>query len=357
MQTPDGSFYGTTYSQYGNAGEEFPAGTIYRLDPTTGAVVFVETFPNAGPHRQPKSPLLPYNGGLLGVTYATNKRGGIIFYLNPSGTLDVWHTFGRSVNSIDGNSPFAPLVVGPQGDIFGLTRSGGTLGFGVAYKLNPKSKHVQILHNFPFKGPSSPDNLLLGKDGNFYAVAFSSAVPFVGYMFKMTPAGAVTILYRFKNSSPDLTLMQAEDGTFYGTTGGNRLSGATYPYGSLFKMTGTPPNVMVTILHGFGQGNDGKYPVGPVVVGPNGNLYGETQEGGTGSDTGGDGILYEITTDGSTYTILHNFKDGSITNDGAFPAGGLTLGADNNFYGATSEGGAYGSGPFSGGGTLFRLTP
>jgi uncharacterized repeat protein (TIGR03803 family) len=233
--------------------------------------------------------------------------------------------------------------VGPEGDIYGVTKYGGTHGYGVAYKLNPKTKHLQILHNFPLNGLSSPYNLLLGKDGNFYAVAPS-------YIFKMTPAGAVTILYHFKDSSLDLTLMQAKDGAFYGTTLPER-SGATYPYGSLFKMTGTPPNVEVTVLHGFGQGNDGQYPIGRVVVGPNGNLYGETEAGGTGSDTGGDGILYEITTDGSTYTILHNFRDGSITNDGAYPAGGLTLGADNNFYGATSEGGAYSSG------TLFKLTP
>ena len=67
-------------------------------------------------------------------------------------------------------------------------------------------------------------------------------------------------------------------------------------------MTGTPPNVTVTTLHVFGQGQDGTDPRGPVGVGPNGNLYGETASGGTGKD----GTIYELTTDGSTYTILHN---------------------------------------------------
>jgi uncharacterized repeat protein (TIGR03803 family) len=89
-------------------------------------------------------------------------------------------------------------------------------------------------------------------------------------------------------------------------------------------------------------------------VGPNGNLYGETFFGGTG----GDGIIYEITPDGSTYTILHNFNDGTIPNDGSAPSGGLTLGADNNLYGTTGQGGAYGVGPGSFGyGTLFKLSP
>jgi hypothetical protein len=74
-------------------------------------------------------------------------------------------------------------------------------------------------------------------------------------------------------------------------------------------------------------------------------------------DKGGDGILYEITPDGSSYTILHNFKDGSIPNDGADPNGGLTLGADNNLYGATYAGGAYNPGPNGGWGTLFKLSP
>jgi uncharacterized repeat protein (TIGR03803 family) len=204
------------------------------------------------------------------------------------------------------------------------------------------------VHQFSSTGPFFPYRLLLGKDGNFYGVASSVQGDLI---FQMTPAGTVTTLYTPPDFPITLTLMQANDGSFYGTT---QFSHIANLYGTLFKMAGTPPNVTVTILHVFGQRKDGKDPSGPVVVGPNGNLYGETFSGGTA----GAGTIYEITTDGSTYSVLHNFKDGTIPHDGSSPSGGLTLGADNNLYGATAQGGAYGTGPGSFGyGTLFKLSP
>jgi uncharacterized repeat protein (TIGR03803 family) len=349
VQASDGSFYATTGAQLGNHGNKFPAGTIYRFEPTTGQVVFVKSFPNTGPHRAPESPLLPFNGGFLGVTAATNTSGGIIFYLNASGTVEVWHTFGNSSVSIGGNTPIAPLVVGPNGDIYGVTRyGGGGQGSGLVYRLNPSNHQVQTVHEFSSTGPFSPYTFLLGKDGNFYGVAQSAQGDVI---FQMTPAGTVTTLYTPPDFPITLTLMQANDGSFYGTT---QFSHIANLYGILFKMTGTPPNVTVTTLHVFGQKKDGKNPGGPVVVGPNGNLYGETFNGGTA----GAGTIYEITPDGSTYTILHNFKDGTIPHDGSSPSGGLTLGADNNLYGATAQGGKYGARPFLYGyGTLFKLSP
>ena len=190
---------------------------------------------------------------------------------------------------------------------------------------------------------------MLGQDENFYGFAFSNSGAVI---FMMTPAGAVTTLYTFNGagSPTGWTLMQASDGTFYGT---NTVIG-TYNGGTVFKLTGTPPSVTVTVLHNFGQGTDGASPSGPVVVGPNGNLYGETSSGGTSGL--GDGTVYEIAPDGSAYTVLHNFGDGSIPNDGVYPRGGLTLGPDNNLYGTTFQGGAYDQAA-AGGGTLFKLSP
>jgi uncharacterized repeat protein (TIGR03803 family) len=348
VQAPDGNFYSTTGAQLGNTGDMFPAGTIYRFDPTTGKVVFVKSFPNTRSHRSPESPLLPFNGGFLGVTSTTNTSGGLIFYLNASGAVEVWHTFGESALSTGGNTPIAPLLVGPDGDIYGATESGGSQGNGLVYKLNPSNHQVQTVHEFSSTGPFSPYRFLLGKDGNFYGVAQSAQGDVI---FQMTPAGTVTTLYTPPDFPITLTLMQANDGSFYGTT---QFSHIANLYGILFKMTGTPPNVTVTTLHVFGQKKDGKNPGGPVVVGPNGNLYGETFNGGTA----GAGTIYEITPDGSTYTILHNFKDGTIPHDGSSPSGGLTLGADNNLYGATAQGGKYGARPFLYGyGTLFKLSP
>jgi uncharacterized repeat protein (TIGR03803 family) len=106
------------------------------------------------------------------------------------------------------------------------------------------------------------------------------------------------------------------------------------------------PNYVVTVLHSFGQGSDGKDPRG-IVEGPNGNLYGATFLGGTG----GQGTIFEVSTDGSSYTVLHNFADGTVPNDGEQPEGTLIVGADNNLYGTTLGGGSAGKG------TVFKISP
>ena len=278
--------------------------------------------------------MLLFHGGIVGVIAQTNLRGGSNFYLGSSGSAQTWHAFG--LQKTNGDDPLTPLMLGPDGDIYGATVIGGAHDQGTVYRLNPATHELTLLHSFSVSGPYRPRYLILGQDGNFYGYAFSSSGMVI---LMMTPAGAVTTLYTFNGSEEfdGLSLMQASDGTFYGTT---EILG-TYNKGTLFKMAGTPPSVTVTVLHSFGQGIDGFYP-GGVVVGPNGNLYG-TAAGGTGGTGGGgvgDGIIYEITPDGSTYTILHNFGDGTLANDGVGP-NGLIVGADNNLYGTTSQGGAY----------------
>jgi uncharacterized repeat protein (TIGR03803 family) len=76
-------------------------------------------------------------------------------------------------------------------------------------------------------------------------------------------------------------------------------------------------------------------------------LYGLCYGGGTAAS----GTVYEVSTDGSTYTVLQNFADGSIKSDGEYPKGRLLLGADNNFYGVTQNGGSAGKG------TVFKVSP
>lgn len=81
-------------------------------------------------------------------------------------------------------------------------------------------------------------------------------------------------------------------------------------------------------------------------------LYGTTEGGGTHGASGGDGIVFEVSTSG-TESVLHNFGSG---HDGAFPEGGLTA-VGSELYGTTLEGGAYGTSGTSGGdGTVFEVS-
>jgi uncharacterized repeat protein (TIGR03803 family) len=86
-------------------------------------------------------------------------------------------------------------------------------------------------------------------------------------------------------------------------------------------------------------------PYGRLTQGSDGNLYGTTTFGGSNNF----GTIFLVSTTGTGYTTLWSF-DG--TNTGEFPSGGLTLSSfDGNFYGTTTDGGAFGYG------TLFRFNP
>ena len=93
---------------------------------------------------------------------------------------------------------------------------------------------------------------------------------------------------------------------------------------------------------------DGSDPVQGLIEGSDGNFYGSTSSGGPGLY----GTSFKLTPSGAR-TTLHNFcaEDYPNCTDGIFPSM-LIEGSDGNFYGT-----AYGMGPNTNGGTVFRLTP
>ena len=109
------------------------------------------------------------------------------------------------------------------------------------------------------------------------------------------------------------------------------------------------------VLYSFQGGADGAAPVGGVVFGPDGSLYGATQFGGADncSPMAACGTVYQLTPQkhGSwTETVLYVFR-GKAFNDGEYPEGGLIADSSGNLYGTTAYGGA------SNEGTAFELIP
>jgi len=92
---------------------------------------------------------------------------------------------------------------------------------------------------------------------------------------------------------------------------------------------------------------DGSTPLAPLVQGANGDLYGTTYLDGTN----GSGTVFKVTT-ARKLTTIYNFCSQPSCTDGSRPQGGLLLASDGNFYGVTTEGGAYGDY-----GTVFKITP
>ncbi len=265
----------------------------------------------------------------------------------------VLYSFGDPAVTGAGSMPYGNLVLGTDGNFYGTTEFGGTAGFGAIYKMTPGGV-VTLLHSFK-DGSVAEDGiypysgLIQAKDGNFYGTTLSGGTGTSGTIYKMTPAGVVTILHNFHNTfqiadgaSPRSSLIQGKDGNFYGTT----HEGGTGGYGTVFKMT---PAGALTLLHNFPETNnaeDGKYPVAPLVQGTDGILYGTTFAGGKTSQ----GTIFSITTTGTT-KILHHFADGTVASDGTLPQAALMQDLDGTFYGLTSGGGTTGLG------TYYKITP
>ncbi len=128
-------------------------------------------------------------------------------------------------------------------------------------------------------------------------------------------------------------------------------------------------NIIYQFLYdGMGQSgfSHGDILYDEVIQGADGNFYGTTYQGGSGTCMGpfgviGCGTIFKLTPSG-IQTVLYNFTYDSSTNtavNGMFPVGGLVQGYDGNFYGTASAGGnpnAVCNGNL-GCGTIFKITP
>jgi uncharacterized repeat protein (TIGR03803 family) len=179
-----------------------------------------------------------------------------------------------------------------------------------------------------------------GRDGNMYSTTPQYWTGGPGDVFKITPAGTVTVLASINSTVRTgvggLTL--ATDGKFYGTAS----SGGKFGYGTIFSIT---PEGSLTTLYSFTGGADGSYPTAPPIEGLDGNFYGTTAAGGLGLTDGQYGSVYKITPSGA-FTTLHTFDN----THGANPLAPLFQAADGAFYGTTFFGGTDGAG------TIFRIT-
>ena len=167
------------------------------------------------------------------------------------------------------------------------------------------------------------------------------------------------VLHSFGNGtdgvSPQAGLISDAAGNLYGTNS----SGGTYTYyGTVFELTPTAGGGWTEqVLHSFdNNGTDGFYPEASLIFDAAGNLYGTTQAGGTSTCDGGCGTVFELRPTvggGWTEQVLHSFGSGG---DGAFPLAGLIFDRVGNLYGTTGGGGANQCAGSSCG-TVFELTP
>jgi uncharacterized repeat protein (TIGR03803 family) len=256
----------------------------------------------------------------------------------------------------DAAQPFASLIADKAGNLYGTTVAGGTSNAGAVFKISPPGTAwtESVLYSFAggTDGASPWAGLIFDKAGNLYgttaAGGSSNCTGGCGTVFELSPpavqggAWTETVLYRFAGgtdgSSPWASLIFDAKGNLYGTTGygGGKTNG-----GTAFELA--PPATQggawtETVLHKFGNGDDGANPLSNLTFGLNGAIYGTTY---SGVGTAQSGMVFKLkppATQGGPWTegVVYRFKGGA---DGQGPGSALIIDKKGNLYGTAAGGG------------------
>jgi len=366
----NGILYGTTAEGGGAPCGGSGCGTVFSLDPSTGAEKVLYSFcrkQNCADGANPAAALIDMNGLLYSTTVAGGKGYtacgstygcGTVFALDPSSANEkVLYSFCTYPICADGTSPVAGLV-GFKGTLYGTTQWGGTdcwpSGCGTVFSLDPEKRAEKVLHSFgnyalPYAGLIAVKGILYGTtvgDGRSGCTYFST---YCGTAFSVDPStGSETVTYSFcsqehctDGADPTASLI-AVRGELYGTTfvgGGTGCGG--YGCGTVFSLD--PGTGAETVLYSFAGGVDGESPVASLIH-VKGVLYGTTYYGGgTGCGGYGCGTVFSLDPGTGAQTVLYSFCGQTNCTDGANPYASLVA-VNGDLYGTTQSGGADGYG-------------
>jgi uncharacterized repeat protein (TIGR03803 family) len=331
------TYYGISNTLYGTTfkGGAYGYGTIFKVNSDGSGFTNLYDFTGStNDGANPQTGMLINGNTLYGTT--TNS----IFKINTDGS-----DFSCLTN-INGASQ---LILSLSGYLlYGTTTNGGASNKGMLFSINTDGADLTDLHDFTggTNGafPTCGLELLCCSNafqngvttGTLYGTTYGGGMNNFGMLFSFNTGGSNFIDLHDFNSNNDGAypiggLFLTNNNTLwwrypylqatylYGTTS----SGGTNGGGTLFGMN-LVGSVFQT-LYSFG-GTNGAHPEGKLISNfASQKLYGTTYNGGTTSN----GIVFSINPDGSDFTTLHNFTNGS---DGGFPSAGLALPVVDNLW-------------------------
>jgi uncharacterized repeat protein (TIGR03803 family) len=300
---PDGYFYSTTTT----GGDSQSIGTAFRIKPGTWKEEVIFRFPSYQKGAYPQGAVaFDDKGNLYGLT-PNGGLSGVAFELIPS--AGEW----KEVVLYDNvGLPYAGMVLGHDGNLYGTTDSNGDFNEGSVFELSHGKLGWQFTNLYSFQDPAGagvePSDLTVDKKGNIFGFAADAGIvcyphPYsCGTIFEMTRSGGKwqeNTIYQFKNLADGWgpgygAPVFDRAGNLYGTTGG----GGKYGFGTVFKLSPVQGGWQKTTLYSFPGGAGGAEPIGGLVLDGQGNIFGTTYFGGGGSGKckrQGCGIVFEIT--------------------------------------------------------------
>jgi len=400
IQAKNGKLYGLT-----SAGGKDDFGTLFEFDPVTADFATKIEFDSHTTGGTPFGSLLEASdGNLYGVTDGGGTGGfGVLFQYNPNtAAFNVKINFDEATN---GSNPHSSLIQASDGKLYGNTQYGGTAGDGTLFQYDIATGILTKKFQFDDAGEGTGRYpiaaLLQAKDGILYGLAYNGGFDNSGAMYTYNIAtSAFKKIFDFhegpNGSQPVGGLTQANDKMMYGVTiaGGANRNGTIYQYDPAFQtyekkfdfdkmVSGDAPQSLLLLandgkLYGtatYGGSKDngvlfrfdpvtsnleikaefdslnGSNPSGELIQLSDGKIYGLARKGGAKDD----GVLFQY--DPATSKCINKI-DFENKSKGAYPEGGLTLGADGKLYGVTTEGGSNFSNDVANGyGSLFQYDP
>ena len=360
-----GNLYGVTWfapaPSYGTVFELSPAGSGWTQ--TT-----LHSFQGAPDGQEPSGLVRDSVGNLYGTTLYGGSHSnssciancGIVFELSPAAN-GAWteYILYEFTGGADGGNPFFGLVPDNWGNLYGVTRSGGSHHAGTVFKLSHSKGGWAFTRIYTFgdgglsdqSEPSS--NVALDSAGNLYGTSASSGRFQLGTVYRLTPSASgdwqETILHDFGSFKNDGTepgggVTLDAKGNVYGTTtyGGGSCSVSSLGCGTVFELRPTTTGWKEAILYRFGGFPDASSPESPLLFDTQGNLYGGAF-GGSGTSEicqlgGGCGTIFKLahTQSGWTESVLYSFAGAP---DGEQVVTSPIFGPDGLLYGGTEYGG------------------
>ena len=294
-------------------------------------------------------------GNLYGTTYGDgySNSSGSVFELTRTNGVWTFAPIYTFTGGNDGALPYAGVVIGPDGSLYGTTTAGGAYDNGTVFNLRPPPhfcSHVlcdwteTVLYSFQggSDGSQPYGSVAFDQAGNIYGTTFAGGGPRGGdgTVYRLAPSGSgwtESVIYAFSNSDganplSGVTLDNA--GNLYGTT----VDGGAYGDGAVYELTYSAGSGWAeSFLHSFNRtlGAGECFPYDDLIFDPSGNLY--------GAAAGGEGAIFKLTPSAGswTYSLLYGYG-GSEEACGA--RGNLAMDGAGNIYGTTYCDGAYAQG-------------
>jgi uncharacterized repeat protein (TIGR03803 family) len=335
IQGADGRLYAPT-----EGGGLDGGGTIIRMELQWTLTTLHDFRAGAGAGR-PNGVIQSRNGRFYGTTrlLSPTPQGpiGTVFAMDAAGTRTTVHTFrlDRRGQTSDG-SPIGNLFEDTDGSLYGttFTELETVLPPGQVFKISPAGLFTTVASAYRLQA-----GVIRARDGRLYGTEAAASDPLsgnYGSVFRVEADGTRTVLHEFDgtdSANPVSELVETDDGSLYGTTGSSGVFGPpVIGHGTIFRVD--PATRTVTTRYRF-SGPDGSNPLGRLIQGSDGLIYGTTVSGGVF----GRGTVFSLDAAG-TLTTVHHFAGP----DGRLPGAGVTQGLDGRLYGTTSLGGAFDNG-------------